>query len=176
MTRTFAVAIGLSAVCLLGIGAAALAPLKVQKEKENVVASILIGTWVPDKPLTERLGGRSVVVEGGGQAGATVVSTDDAKVAGMIPPMYNEFLADKQVYLSGTMSIGADKYPYILISQWGNPYVVFFRPRDGKPMGDAESFNVMAATAKDNANDLLLIGGDFNNQPFSAYKRAKEAE
>jgi hypothetical protein len=34
-----------------------------------------------------------------------------------------------------------------------------------------ESFNVMIARAKEPANDLLFIGGDFNNQPFSAFKR-----
>jgi hypothetical protein len=42
-------------------------------------------------------------------------------------------------------------------------------------MGDAESFNVMLAVAKESANDLLFIGGDFNNQPFSAYERQPQA-
>ena len=38
-------------------------------------------------------------------------------------------------------------------------------------MGDAESFNLILAPAKDKANDLLFIGGDFNNEPFVAYQR-----
>jgi len=40
-------------------------------------------------------------------------------------------------------------------------------------MGDAESFNVMLAPARDRRNDLLFIGGDFNNQPFAAFERVE---
>ena len=40
-------------------------------------------------------------------------------------------------------------------------------------LGDAESFNVMFAVARQRQNDLLFIGGDFNNQPFAAYARMK---
>jgi hypothetical protein len=47
------------------------------------------------------------------------------------------------------------------------------RPVGGDPLGDAESFNVMLAVARDGTNDLLFIGGDFNNQPFAAYRRVK---
>jgi hypothetical protein len=32
---------------------------------------------------------------------------------------------------------------------------------------------IMLAPARETENDLLFIGGDFNNQPFSAYARAK---
>lgn len=35
---------------------------------------------------------------------------------------------------------------------------------------------VMLAVARDKANDLLFIGGDFNNQPFSAYERVEKKE
>ncbi|MEM9005896.1 MAG: hypothetical protein AAGE59_20530 [Cyanobacteria bacterium P01_F01_bin.86] len=30
---------------------------------------------------------------------------------------------------------------------------------------------VMMAAAEDASNDLLFVGGDFNNQPFTAYDR-----
>lgn len=40
-------------------------------------------------------------------------------------------------------------------------------------MGDVESFNVMMAIAEDKENDVVFIGGDFNNQPFTAFGRAK---
>ena len=62
---------------------------------------------------------------------------------------------------------------FILITHRGNATVVYFRERDGDPMGDGESFIVMLAPAKDRAKDLLLTGGDFNNQPFSAFERAR---
>jgi hypothetical protein len=64
-------------------------------------------------------------------------------------------------------------HAFILIEMKGNPHVVYFRERDGDPLGDAESFNVMLAVAKDKPSDLLFIGGDFNNQPFTAYERSE---
>jgi hypothetical protein len=45
------------------------------------------------------------------------------------------------------------------------------RERNGDPHGDGESFNVMLARGKEEQQDLLFVGGDSNNQPFSAYRR-----
>ena len=36
---------------------------------------------------------------------------------------------------------------------------------------DGESFNVMMARAENKIEDMLFIGGDFNNQGFTAWKR-----
>ncbi len=55
----------------------------------------------------------------------------------------------------------------------GNPHIFYFRERGGDPYGDSESYNVMLAPAKDRENDLLSVGGDFNNQPFVANARAE---
>ena len=71
------------------------------------------------------------------------------------------------------MTLRDKEHVFVLIEHRGNPHLVWFREAGGDPLGDAESFNVMLAPAKDTANDLLFIGGDFNNQPFSAYKRVK---
>ena len=56
----------------------------------------------------------------------------------------------------------------------GNPYVFYFREKNGDPMGDGESFNLVIAPAKDRMKDMLFIGGDFNNQPFVAFGRQKQ--
>jgi len=128
--------------------------------------------------LTQRLTGRKAPV--GESAGRSFEFSIDADVAGKIPAKYDKFLKGKTIYLAGTMKVqrrrgGAAKgHPFVLITHKGNPHVVYFRPRGGDPMGDAESFNVALAVAKDKAKDLLLIGGDFNNQPFSAYERAAD--
>ena len=61
--------------------------------------------------------------------------------------------------------------PFFLTSLYGTPRVVWFRPRNGDPFGDVESFNVMLARGTERGDDLLFRGGDFNNQPFTAYKR-----
>lgn len=76
------------------------------------------------------------------------------------------------IRLAGYMEMGGTKHPFILATFHGNPHIFYFRERGGDPFGDSESFNVMLAPAKDRKNDLLFIGGDFNNQPFRAYARA----
>jgi len=72
------------------------------------------------------------------------------------------------------MTIGVMKHPFYLTAYKGNPYIVFFAEKDGDPMGNAESMNVMLAVARQEGNDMFFVGGDSNNQPFIAYKRDKK--
>ena len=63
-------------------------------------------------------------------------------------------------------------YPFVLISNSGNPHIVFFEKiEDGS--WDGESFNIMIARSKeDKMRDMMFIGGDFNeNHGFTAWKR-----
>ena len=64
-----------------------------------------------------------------------------------------------------------EEVPFFLTAIHGTPRVFWFRERDGDPFGDEESFNVMLASGAGREDDLLFRGGDFNNQPFTAYKR-----
>ena len=50
----------------------------------------------------------------------------------------------------------------------------YFREANGDPRGDAESFNLILAPGKETQNDLLFIGGDFDNQPFAEYGCVKK--
>jgi hypothetical protein len=77
--------------------------------------------------------------------------------------------------MAGIMTRHNKDYPFILTQLFGSPHIVYFRERDGDPMGDSESFNVMLAPAENKTNDLLFIGGDFNNQPFKAYERKQKS-
>ncbi len=144
--------------------------LKVTKDKENVVAGRLTGKWKAHLSLTQRLTGSANPVGAESPAGSMSFASDDS-IAGKIPAMFAEFFMDKTIYMAGTMNYRGADYPFILIEHKGNPHIAWFRERDGNPMGDAESFNVMLTAAKDTKNDLLFIGGDFNNQPFTAYER-----
>lgn len=144
--------------------------LKVTKDKENVVASRLAGKWKAHLSLTQRLTGSSPPAGAESPVGSMSFASDDS-IAGKIPAMYEEFFMDKTIYMAGTMNYRGKDYPFILIEHKGNPHIAWFRERDGNPMGDAESFNVMLTVAKDTKNDLLFIGGDFNNQPFTAFER-----
>ena len=155
--------------------------IKVENDKENVVASRLEGTWKVEKALAERLTGKAAPI-------ATGISfSSDPAVAAGIPEKYAKFFIEKkmQIYMAGTMQFekeasiegnvadAATKLPFVLTTLRGNPHILFWLEKDGEEFGDSESFNVMLAVAKDKKNDLLFIGGDFNNQPFSAFGRKK---
>ncbi|MBI5722376.1 MAG: hypothetical protein HZA50_00300 [Planctomycetes bacterium] len=142
------------------------AGMEVKTDKENVVAGRLIGKWKTNAAISERLRGETVKEE-------TVIFAEDASVAAKVPDKYAEALKQKQVYLAGTMSKDGKNYPFILIEHKGNPHIFYFREKGGDPMGDGESFNLTIAPAKDKAKDLLFIGGDFNNQPFTAFERVE---
>jgi hypothetical protein len=140
--------------------------LTVKTEKENVVASRLIGKWKTHSSLSRRLQGHPVREE-------TIEFSKNMSVAAKVPPEYSEFLKNKQVYLAGVMTRNQTACPFILTEYNGNPYLFYFREKDGNPMGDGESMNLVITPAKEEEQDLLFIGGDFNNQPFFAFERVK---
>jgi hypothetical protein len=143
---------------------AAFAGLEVKTEKENLVGSRLIGKWKTHVSLSERLQGNASREE-------TVAFVEDKTVAVKVPDVYAKVLKQKPVYLAGMMTRNGKAYPFILTEYNGNPHLFYFREKNGDPMGDGESFNLVIAPAKDKEKDLLFIGGDFNNQPFSAFER-----
>jgi hypothetical protein len=164
------------AVCALGMTPAAVqAQIKVEPDKENVVASRLEGDWVLDAALTKRL----TKNDGNAEGGRAISFKSDPSVVENIPAKYHKYIANHRIYLAGTV-IFREAQPrahvFLLIEHRGNPHVAWFRDRRGEPLGDTESFNVMLAVAREPQDDLLFIGGDFNNQPFSAYTRLKPAK
>jgi hypothetical protein len=153
-------------------------PIQLTPEKENVVASEILGEWLLDEQLSSRLGGSSDHAGKGpisfraDQAAekrmvrflielTEKLSTENPK--GMTPEVR---AALRKVYLAGVVEFGGRKQDFALISIYGNPHI-FFSDRQG----DAESENVMLARDLKGDNDLLFLGGDFNNQSFGAYKR-----
>ena len=144
--------------------------LVIQPNKENVVASRLAGEWRFDAELSERLISDKLQLLNADALGQ-ISFQNRPEITQAIPKKYEEWLGDKQIYMAGLMGFGGTDYPFILLNHNGNPHVVFFQERDGDPMGDSESFNVMLAPASDGANDILLLGSDFNNQPFMAFQR-----
>ena len=159
---------------LAGALAVVWAGQRVDADKENVVAGRLVGKWKLNVKLTQRLRGKKVT--DAEVARWTVAFTSDPAVAALVPDKYDQFLKRKRVYMAGKLTWYGKERPFILISHKGNPHVVYFRPKGDDPMGDAESFNLCLAPAKDKVNDLLFIGGDFNNQPFSAFDRVRETD
>ena len=156
----------LAAVLVLCLNVSGRAAQEVKADKDNVVASKLEGTWEPDVEVTARLGANSK---------GRLSFRSDVNITAKIPAKYDAFLKGKQIYMAGVMTLIQKEHPFLVIEHKGNPQVVYFRERNGDPLGDAESFNVSVIVAKDTKDDLLFVGGDFNNQPFSAYRRANVA-
>ena len=103
---------------------------------------------------------------------ASIAFESKPEVCAQIPERFADKLSAGRVYLAGTVRFGKRAAPFILTTLRGNPHVVYFRPRGDDPLGDAESFNLSVVPGETPAQDLLFLGGDFNNQRFSAYKRA----
>lgn len=138
---------------------------RVAHDRENVIASRLIGKWTTEQPLTKKLtGAKSTQRE--------IEFINDEPILAVIP--LPELLRETEIYLAGIMNLSGTSHPFVLISHHGNPRVVFFRDSEEHPMGDTESFIVMMAIAKDEEHDLLFIGGDFSDEPFSAFSRATD--
>lgn len=146
---------------------------KVKANKENVVAGRLEGKWHPHIPLTKRLLGERYQ-PGTATSSSYISFSAEPSVVQKIPAKYEKFLKDKTIYMAGIMTLRSKEYPFILTELFGNPHIVYFREREGDPMGDTESFIVMLASAKDKPNDLLFIGGDFSREPFRAYERKQK--
>jgi hypothetical protein len=163
--------------------AQAQAKLEVRPDRQNVVASRLIGEWVPDVALTTRLGGSAL--SGGSnssdpRAGGGMIFRSDPSVLSQIPDdiaaQVLRITPPVQVYMAGVMTLGGIEHPFLLGNLGGNPSVLFFRDKrreNGEVLknADGESFLLALTPAKEPSNDLLFLGGDFNNQPFSAFRR-----
>lgn len=167
---------------IAALGLAALGSVTVQDRqidldltnKENVVASCLAGTWKYHADLTQKLGGDRAGVEGAGDAKTFTFTMDRTAIPDEeLKKLAGRVKVKLTAYAIGRMKMRDQEYPFLLTTLHGNPHVLYFRERKGDPFGDAESFNVMAAKGRDAASDLLFLGGDFNNQPFSALERVK---
>lgn len=140
------------------------AGLAVEPDEENVVARGLVGAWELDGELTGRLGGRGP---------ATLAFESRPEVAATVPARYAAALEGARIYMAGHLTAEDTRFPFLLVMLHGQLNVVFFEARDGEPMGDAESFIVALASAREPLDDLLLVGGDFAREPFAAYRRVR---
>ena len=153
-----------------------------RNNKENVVASRLQGTWVADADITKRLGGhrqsRELTFTFDWSAIPDEAFAKLGKAAAGKGMRLTVYAAGKVVGLSTHTSpdarsdaAGDHGTPFFLTSLYGTPRIIWFREKNGDPFGDSESFNVMLAVGAERKSDLLFRGGDFNNQPFTTYRR-----
>ena len=159
----------------LQLTAPALGPfdLSLEPDANNLAQDRLAGTWVADPVVGARLGT--------GGEGASITFEQDPTILASIPARHGEMLSECVLYEAGLLTLHEEDEldfagPYLLTNHCGNPHVIVFRERDGEPLADAESFNILLAPGKEPHQDLLLVGGDFDNEPMRAFRRAVERQ
>jgi hypothetical protein len=157
----------LALALLTPIGFALALGVHVEPDENNVTQDRLEGVWVVDAELRERMGVKVDDVE-------VEFIADDSFLAD-IPAKYDAFLKEKQVFEAGRVvwrkNGRPSSYPYLLTTHAGNPHLITFREKDGDPFGDGESCNLVVVPAKESKDDLLFVGGDFDNESFRAFHR-----
>lgn len=153
-------------------------------DEENVVASEIWGAWEMDADLTTRLTQRPPRE---GQTLSLDFKKSDKHTA-LMTRFLEKFFASVEkkadarldelkractlIYASGELAViqgeRAESFAFILVNYRGNPYVIILENEV-----DLESFNVMLARDLKGDGDLLFVGGDYNNQSFTALKRKK---
>jgi len=164
----------------IGLSAFAEAPkssaLTLEKVEHNITAQRLVGTWVMDRPATERLTGEKLKPN----EGWVIEFAFDSSMLSKVPAKHVKKFKDMQLkfYLAGHLTLTrGDKpktpltVPFMLTSLFGNPHIVMWFERGGDPYGNTESFMLLLVKAKDTANDLLYLGGDTSNDDFRAFTR-----
>lgn len=167
-----------------------LVTVTVVAEPDNVVASELLGVWYPDKELTQRLSGRAdnkafraerITFRKSDEAQERIVAhlqslLNKLTVRSNTKPDEREVMKMlRTVYLAGEVVFHRDgketAQDFALVTLRGNPCILYYDRE-----GDMESTLVMLARDKVGDNDLLFIGGDFNNQSFAAWRRNEVVE
>jgi hypothetical protein len=139
----------------------------------NVVGTQLAGDWTINLDLTNQLWPYYL-----GWVEVTGISfTNNQEIGDIVPKdEWDSWMNDLLLFLSGEMTFKLGNttdpepvsYPFVLSSLSRNPHLIYWED----DMTDTKSFNLMLARADDRNNDLLFIGGDFNNQAFTAWIRA----
>lgn len=133
----------------------------------NVTASRLIGKWKINLVLTNRLAREKSTDS------RVIEFVQDSTVMKLLSPRVQQNLSAVTIFKSGFITSEGKTNPFILTERDGNTHLLWFRDRDGVKYDDTESFILFIAVGHDKKNDLLCIGGDFNNQPFSLWDRVK---
>ncbi|MGD1852034.1 MAG: hypothetical protein ACFCBU_16095 [Cyanophyceae cyanobacterium] len=146
--------------------------LEVTAEPENIVASRLEGRWEISLVISRFLGR-----EWDGSKRATLEFISDSSVIDQIPEQYQEeIFADLTIYMAGKVIVEGKAYSFILTEVHGTPQMAAFYTEEDGSFSGVEFFHIMVALGEKRADDLLLLGDDFNGQQFLAFVRSPYSE
>lgn len=152
----------------------ALGETPICKHRDNVVANGLLGKWIFDQALSDRLAQKAII----GKV-PSVTFTEDKSVT----KLFDGLLDVDCVYLAGHLK--AEKTndpekelssPFVLSISRGNP-TLWYDERGYKGGGNIRDLHpaiVMLAKGTTDAADILFMGGDHNNQPMYAFSRSND--
>lgn len=137
-------------------------------DNRNIVSSILIGHWRESTTVNQAL---EIPLRSGKQI-SSVSFSEDARVLEMLPPI--GYCAYRVGYLRAEVDGRNLEFPYALISKQGQPVVVYFE-READGSWDQEYLNLYAIRKRrtDPESTVLLLGGDHDEEGFTAFERAK---
>ena len=148
------------------------------RTEENVVASELLGEWILDGEISRRIDSQHSLTDRGPvvfreskESAVRIIAYLNTTIREVVESDPEEEVLESMrsiqlVYLAGEVEWNGEKQDFALTSVYGTPRIMLFDRED-----DLESQNVMLARDDEGENDLLFLGGDFNNQSFRAYKR-----
>lgn len=146
--------------------------LRVEPDQQNVTSDRLFGRWEWDPVVGERMGlpESRLVLEFAAAPGDFLAR---------LPGAISGKLKDLRFFECGVVTFeerGKVTFsgPYVLTELHGNPHLIRFRERDGVEFGDAESCNLFVAPGKEAKDDLLLLGADFDDEPFRPFRRVRD--
>ncbi len=142
----------------------------------NVVSSGLEGSWALNHELADKFytGDGMELLMWEFQKDISVLQRMNEKEAGKAISLraYSVGNIALKVRL-GDGTVKKEGALYAVIERSGNPMIALFNPNKKSGKGDWEFLTVMFAKARQKENDLLILGGD-HNEDVAVFKRVQE--
>lgn len=142
----------------------------IEPDQNNVTAGRLSGVWQSDPVVSTRMGLK------GSQETIEFYAEDNFLTS--VPDSVTKELNKHRIFETGMMVTRQDgklisSAPYLLTSVSGNPHLLKLRAENGVPLAGIESANIFVAPGRERHQDLLLLGGDVNNEAFRSFRRTR---
>ncbi|MFT7487201.1 MAG: hypothetical protein ACI9F9_003060 [Candidatus Paceibacteria bacterium] len=156
---------------LVPVGVALSLQVHVEPDQNNISAGRLEGIWRSDPAVSTRLGldSKELTIE---------FQTEDRFMKSLSKQVSVQ-LNEQRIYETGLMVTRqagklVSSSPYFLVSRSGDPYLLQLHAEDGVPLGGIDSTHVFVAPGRERHQDLLLLGGDINDEALRPYRRVRE--
>ncbi len=132
----------------------------------NVVAARIAGTWKLETTLTKRFDPDNAT-----KAASTMTFTDNPAVLAGLQADSARF-NNRQIFASGIVNIDGTTHTYILSNRSGNMYLTWYTAVEENATANPVEKTVQIAVARDQAKDILVLGGPTPRDPSATYERA----